>query len=238
MKLIHVENQVEGGKKAFELIREGMEERDVKVLGLATGSTPITMYEAMVNSDVDFSDMIGVNLDEYVGLDGQDEQSYRYFMNENLYNAKPFKETYVPNGVAEDADAECARYNQILADNPIDIQVLGIGTNGHIGFNEPGTPFDSETRKVDLVESTIESNKRFFASAEDVPTQAYSMGIGSILKAKEIILIAYGEAKADAIKGMIEGEITEDCPASALQKHDNVTVILDDAAAEKLSEIE
>lgn len=238
MKLIHVENQVEGGKKAFELIREGMEERDVKVLGLATGSTPITMYEAMVNSDVDFSDMIGVNLDEYVGLDGEDEQSYRYFMNENLYNAKPFKETYVPNGVAEDADAECARYNQILADNPIDIQVLGIGTNGHIGFNEPGTPFDSETRKVDLVESTIESNKRFFASAEDVPTQAYSMGIGSILKAKEIILIAYGEAKADAIKGMIEGEITEDCPASALQKHDNVTVILDDAAAEKLSEIE
>ncbi|GEQ61004.1 MULTISPECIES: glucosamine-6-phosphate deaminase [Vagococcus] len=238
MKLIHVENQVEGGKKAFELIREGMEERDVKVLGLATGSTPITMYEAMVNSDVDFSDMIGVNLDEYVGLDGEDEQSYRYFMNEHLYNAKPFKETYVPNGVAEDADAECARYNQILADNPIDIQVLGIGTNGHIGFNEPGTPFDSETRKVDLVESTIESNKRFFASAEDVPTQAYSMGIGSILKAKEIILIAYGEAKADAIKGMIEGEITEDCPASALQKHDNVTVILDDAAAEKLSEIE
>ena len=238
MKLIHVENQVEGGKKAFELIREGMEERDVKVLGLATGSTPITMYEAMVNSDVDFSDMIGVNLDEYVGLDGEDEQSYRYFMNENLYNAKPFKETYVPNGVAEDADAECARYNQILADNPIDIQVLGIGTNGHIGFNEPGTPFDSETRKVDLVESTIESNKRFFDSAEDVPTQAYSMGIGSILKAKEIILIAYGEAKADAIKGMIEGEITEDCPASALQKHDNVTVILDDAAAEKLSEIE
>ncbi|MDT2805580.1 glucosamine-6-phosphate deaminase [Vagococcus lutrae] len=238
MKLIHVENQVEGGKKAFELIREGMEERDVKVLGLATGSTPITMYEAMVNSDVDFSDMIGVNLDEYVGLDGEDEQSYRYFMNEHLYNAKPFKETYVPNGVAEDADAECARYNQILADNPIDIQVLGIGTNGHIGFNEPGTPFDSETRKVDLVESTIDSNKRFFASAEDVPTQAYSMGIGSILKAKEIILIAYGEAKADAIKGMIEGEITEDCPASALQKHDNVTVILDDAAAEKLSEIE
>lgn len=238
MKLIHVENQVEGGKKAFELIREGMEKRDVKVLGLATGSTPITMYEAMVNSDVDFSDMIGVNLDEYVGLNGEDEQSYRYFMNEHLYNAKPFKETYVPNGVAEDADAECARYNQILADNPIDIQVLGIGTNGHIGFNEPGTPFDSETRKVDLVESTIESNKRFFASAEDVPTQAYSMGIGSILKAKEIILIAYGEAKADAIKGMIEGEITEDCPASALQKHDNVTVILDDAAAEKLSEIE
>lgn len=238
MKLIHVENQVEGGKKAFELIREGMEERDVKVLGLATGSTPITMYETMVNSDVDFSDMIGVNLDEYVGLDGEDEQSYRYFMNEHLYNAKPFKETYVPNGVAEDADAECARYNQILADNPIDIQVLGIGTNGHIGFNEPGTPFDSETRKVDLVESTIESNKRFFDSAEDVPTQAYSMGIGSILKAKEIILIAYGEAKADAIKGMIEGEITEDCPASALQKHDNVTVILDDAAAEKLSEIE
>lgn len=238
MKLIHVENQVEGGKKAFELIREGMEKRDVKVLGLATGSTPITMYEAMVNSDVDFSDMIGVNLDEYVGLNGEDEQSYRYFMNEHLYNAKPFKKTYVPNGVAEDADAECARYNQILADNPIDIQVLGIGTNGHIGFNEPGTPFDSETRKVDLVESTIESNKRFFASAEDVPTQAYSMGIGSILKAKEIILIAYGEAKADAIKGMIEGEITEDCPASALQKHDNVTVILDDAAAEKLSEIE
>ncbi|WP_314064372.1 glucosamine-6-phosphate deaminase [uncultured Vagococcus sp.] len=235
MNIIAVKDQIEGGKKAFELIRQGIEANNANVLGLATGSTPVTLYEEMVKSDLDCSGLIAINLDEYVGLKGTDSQSYRTFMNEHLFNAKPFKESYVPDGMALDADAECARYDEIIANNPIDIQVLGIGTNGHIGFNEPGAPFDSTTRKVDLVESTIESNKRFFEKKEDVPTQAYSMGIGSILKAKEIILIAYGEAKAEALKGMIEGPKTTDCPASALQDHANIYVIADEAALSKLS---
>ena len=189
----------------------------------------------MVKSDLDFSALTSINLDEYVGLEETNAQSYRQFMNDNLFNAKPFNKTFVPDGMATDAEAECARYDQIIADNPIDIQVLGIGTNGHIGFNEPGTPFDSKTRKVDLVESTIESNKRFFDKKEDVPTQAYSMGIGSILEAKQIILIAYGESKAAALKGMIEDSMSEACPASALQKHGNIYVIADEAALSQLA---
>lgn len=235
MNIIKVENQAAGGKKAFELIKQGIAKENVKVLGLATGSTPITLYNEMTASELDFSDVVAINLDEYIGLAGTDPQSYRQFMQENLFNAKPFKETHIPDGMATDAEAECARYDQIIADNPIDIQILGIGTNGHIGFNEPGTPFDSQTRKVDLVEETIEANQRFFEKKEDVPTQAYSMGTASIMKAKKIILIAYGAAKADAIKGMIEGPVSEDCPASALQNHPNVYVIADEAALAKLT---
>ncbi|QIL46390.1 glucosamine-6-phosphate deaminase [Vagococcus coleopterorum] len=235
MEIIKVQDQVAGGKKAFELIKEGMENDSAKVLGLATGSSPITMYQEMVASDLDFSDMTAINLDEYVGLKGTDEQSYRFFMNDKLFNHKPFKASYVPDGMATDEKAECDRYDEIIANNPIDIQILGIGTNGHIGFNEPGTPFDSQTRRVGLVESTIESNKRFFDKKEDVPTEAYSMGIGSIMKAKKIILVAYGESKIDALKGMVEGPISTDCPASILQKHDNVVLIADEAALAGLS---
>lgn len=230
MEIIKVQDQVAGGKQAFELIRKGITEDNVKVLGLATGSSPITLYQEMVASDVDFSDLTAINLDEYVGLKGTDEQSYRYFMNDKLFNEKPFKESYVPDGMATDEVAECARYDQIIAENPIDIQILGIGTNGHIGFNEPGTPFDSQTRRVGLVESTIEANKRFFDKKEDVPTEAYSMGIGSIMQAKKIILIAYGTSKVEALKGMVEGPISTDCPASILQQHDNVVLIADEAA--------
>lgn len=187
----------------------------------------------MVKSDLDFSDMTSVNLDEYVGLSGDDTQSYRYFMNEQLFNKKPFKETFVPNGLA-DAEVECPHYDEIIATHPVDIQILGIGGNAHIGFNEPGTPFDSTTHKVALTEATIEANKRFFDKAEDVPRFAYSMGIQSIMGAKEIILMAYGENKAEAIKATVEGEITEEVPSSILQKHDNVVLIIDEAAAKLL----
>lgn len=232
MKIIRVKDQVEGGKKAFELIQSGME-KGAKVLGLATGSTPITLYQEMVNSDLDFSDMTSVNLDEYVGLSGEDSQSYRYFMNEQLFNKKPFKETFVPNGLAK-AEEECPHYDEIIATHPVDIQILGIGGNAHIGFNEPGTPFDSTTHKVALTDATIEANKRFFEKAEDVPRFAYSMGIQSIMGAKEIILLAYGENKAEAIKATVEGEITEEVPSSILQKHDNVVLIIDEAAAKLL----
>ncbi|MDJ9021641.1 glucosamine-6-phosphate deaminase [Enterococcus faecalis] len=233
MQIIRVANAEEGGKKAFELIKEGMN-NGAKVLGLATGSTPETLYKEMTASDVDFTEMTSVNLDEYVGLGGEDEQSYRYFMNKHLFDKKPFKETFVPNGKAEDLDAASAEYEKIIDAHPVDIQILGIGQNGHIGFNEPGTPLDSLTHVVELTESTINANKRYFEKVEDVPTRAVSMGIGSIMKGKKMILMAYGEAKAEAIKGMIDGPVTTDMPASALQNHQDVVVIIDDAAASKL----
>ena len=233
MQIIRVANAEEGGKKAFELIKEGMN-NGAKVLGLATGSTPETLYKEMTASDVDFTEMTSVNLDEYVGLGGEDEQSYRYFMNKHLFDKKPFKETFVPNGKAEDLDAASAEYEKIIDAHPVDIQILGIGQNGHIGFNEPGTPLDSLTHVVELTESTINANKRYFDKVEDVPSRAVSMGIGSIMKGKKMILMAYGEAKAEAIKGMIDGPVTTDMPASALQNHQDVVVIIDDAAASKL----
>ena len=233
MQIIRVANAEEGGKKAFELIKEGMN-NGAKVLGLATGSTPETLYKEMTASDIDFTEMTSVNLDEYVGLGGEDEQSYRYSMNKHLFDKKPFKETFVPNGKAEDLDAASAEYEKIIDAHPVDIQILGIGQNGHIGFNEPGTPLDSLTHVVELTESTINANKRYFDKVEDVPTRAVSMGIGSIMKGKKMILMAYGEAKAEAIKGMIDGPVTTDMPASALQNHQDVVVIIDDAAASKL----
>ncbi|MDU6524140.1 MAG: glucosamine-6-phosphate deaminase, partial [Enterococcus sp.] len=217
----------------FEIIKDGME-NGVKVLGLATGSTPETLYQEMTSSDLDFSEMTSVNLDEYVGLAGDDVQSYRYFMNDQLFNKKPFKETFVPNGKAEDLEAECKRYDGVIADHPLDLQVLGIGRNAHIGFNEPGTPFDVTTHVVELTESTIEANKRNFDKVEDVPTHALSMGIGSIMQSKKILLMAFGTDKADAIKGMIDGPVTTDVPASVLQNHADVTVIIDEDAASKL----
>lgn len=233
MEVIRVKNDVEGGKKAFEIIQSAIEQ-GAKVLGLATGSTPETLYQEMVASATDYSGMTSVNLDEYVGLDGENDQSYRYFMNDHLFNKTPFKETFVPNGKAADLEAECKRYDQVIADHPIDVQVLGIGQNGHIGFNEPGTSFDATTHVVELTESTINANKRNFEKVEDVPSRALSMGIASIMKSKKIILMAYGEAKADAIKGMLEGPVTTHMPASVLQNHKDVTVIIDEAAASKL----
>ncbi|MCD5003025.1 glucosamine-6-phosphate deaminase [Enterococcus saccharolyticus] len=233
MEIIRVKNADEGGKKAFEIIKEGIA-NGATTFGLATGSTPETLYSYLVASDLDFSDKTSINLDEYVGLSGDNEQSYRYFMNKHLFNEKPFKESYVPNGKAEDLDAECKHYDEIIEQHPIDIQILGIGQNGHIGFNEPGTPFDVKTQVVDLTESTINANKRYFDKVEDVPTRAVSMGIGSIMQSKKIVLMAFGEAKADAIKGMINDEPTTDLPASVLQNHDDVIVIVDEEAASKL----
>lgn len=233
MNIIRVKDAAEGGKKAFELIQEGLND-GAKVFGLATGSTPETLYKEMVDSDLDFTECTSVNLDEYVGLSGDNDQSYRYFMNKHLFNQKPFKATYVPNGKAEDLEAECAKYEEIIANNPIDIQILGIGENAHIGFNEPGTPFDAPTQVVQLTESTINANKRNFEKVEDVPTTAISMGIGSIMKGKKIILMAFGEAKAEAIANTINGPLTTDVPSSILKNHDDVTIIIDEAAASKL----
>ncbi len=229
MKVVRVENQVEGAKVALELLKEKLAQ-GAKTLGLATGSSPIEFYKQIVASDLDFSEMTSVNLDEYVGLSEDNPQSYRYFMNEQLFHKKPFKESFLPNGVAEDAEAEVERYNQVLADHPVDLQILGIGINGHIGFNEPGTSFDSTVHIVDLEQSTIEANARFFDKIEDVPTQAFSMGIRNILDAKSIILFAYGASKAQAIAGTVQGEVTESLPASALQRHEDVVIIADKEA--------
>lgn len=235
MNVIIVENKHEGAKKGFEIIKNELENEGLSVLGLATGSTPEEMYALIRESDLDFSDVVSINLDEYIGLAPDHEQSYHSFMEKNLFSAKPFKESHLPNGLEEDAEKECARYNKIIEENPIDLQILGLGTNGHVGFNEPGASFDSLTEKVELAESTIEANSRFFESKDEVPRHAYSMGIKSILSAKKIVLFAYGEAKADAVQKMIEGPVTEDLPASALQTHNDVTIVIDKAAASKLS---
>ena len=234
MKIIKVKDNVEGGKVAFDIIKEEMLKGNVKTLGLATGSTPETLYQEMVKSDLDFSDLNSVNLDEYVGLEASNDQSYDYFMRKHLFDAKPFKNNYLPNGVAENGAKECARYDQVIADNPIDIQILGIGENAHIGFNEPGSSFEGTTAEVQLTESTIEANSRNFFKREDVPTRAYSMGIKSIMQAKKIVLLAYGAKKAQAILDTVNGEITEDVPASALQNHPDVTIIVDEEAAKML----
>ena len=233
MKIIRVQNQIEGGQVAFSLLKDEMA-KGAKTLGLATGSTPLAFYDEIRKSDLDFSDMTSVNLDEYVGLAADNDQSYHYFMQENLFRAKSFKESFLPNGLASDLQEETRRYDQVIAEHPIDFQILGIGHNGHIGFNEPGTSFDVTTHVVNLAEDTIKANSRFFDSIDDVPKQAISMGIQSIMQSKMVVLMAYGQGKADAIKQMIEGPVTEDLPASVLQKHPNVVVIVDEAAASAL----
>lgn len=234
MKIIEVQDQIEGGKVAFDLFKEKLQE-GAQTIGLATGSSPLEFYKQIRESDLDLSNLISVNLDEYVGLTGDDPQSYRYFMEKNLFDAKPFKESYLPIGAEETAEQEVARYNQILEEHPVDLQILGVGRNGHIGFNEPGTSFDSQTHLVQLDASTIEANSRFFDKIEDVPTKAISMGIANILAAKSIVLFAYGESKAQAIKGTVEGEKTEEVPASALQGHPDVTIIADKGALSLLN---
>ena len=215
--------------KAFDFFVQALA-TGPKTFGLATGSTPEALYQRLVESDLAFSQSVSVNY----GLSSDHPKSYHYFMNQHLFQRKPFKHSYLPDGDQTDSDYEIKRYNQVLADNPIDLQILGIGSNGHIGFNEPGAPFDGLTQLVDLTPSTIEANKRFFDRVEDVPTQAYSMGIASIMAAKKIILMAYGEKKADAIYGLVEGPVTPDLPASILQRHPDVTLLLDKAAAAKL----
>ncbi|NQI84997.1 glucosamine-6-phosphate deaminase [Streptococcus suis] len=234
MKIHVVNNQVEGATVALDILREKLN-GGAKVLGLATGSSPLEFYRLIRESDLDFSDVTSVNLDEYVGLGEESDQSYIHFMKENLFNDKPFKQSYLPNGLATDVAAETERYNKILAEHPVDFQILGIGRNGHIGFNEPGAPFDGQTHLVELAPSTIEANARFFADLEEVPKQAISMGIANIMAAKTIVLMAYGQEKADAIKATVEGPVTEDVPASVLQNHDDAVLILDQAAASKLT---
>ncbi|GGE69668.1 glucosamine-6-phosphate deaminase [Priestia taiwanensis] len=230
IKVIAVKNAEELAQKAYEKIVSVMESKNEVTLGLATGGSPLGIYALMRENKPATSHVTTINLDEYIGLEPTHDQSYRYFMNDQLFNHLPFKATYVPDGIAADLQKACGDYEAIIAANPVDLQLLGIGENGHIAFNEPGTSFDSPTQVTGLTESTINANSRYFEKKEDVPTSAITMGIGSIMKAKEILLIASGEKKAEAIKQMLEGNVTEACPATALQHHANVTVIADEAA--------
>ncbi len=213
------------------------------VLGLATGSTPIGTYEELVrryeNKDLDFSGVTSINLDEYKGLSPENDQSYRYFMNEHLFrhvNIRP-ECTYVPNGLEPDSDKACEAYNAIIAaSGGIDLQLLGLGHNGHIGFNEPSDVFEKETHCVDLAQSTIDANSRFFTSMDEVPRQAYTMGIGTIMKAAKVLVIVSGESKAQIVKDAFFGPCTPQVPASILQLHSNVVLVGDEAALSLIPE--
>ncbi|ANZ94259.1 glucosamine-6-phosphate deaminase [Brochothrix thermosphacta] len=235
MKIFVSKTKAEASKEAYEVFANDISKGDIKTIGLATGSTPLDFYKYARGAQPNCENITTVNLDEYVGLAPDHDQSYNYFMHENLFDSVKFEKHYLPNGLAEDSEAECARYDKVLDENPLDWQLLGIGGNGHIGFNEPGASFEGTTQRVKLTEATLEANARFFDSIDEVPTEAYSMGIGSILKSKKIVLLAFGEEKAAAIKAMIEGPVTNEVPATALQSHDNVMVFLDEAAASLLS---
>ncbi|HIR23052.1 MAG TPA: glucosamine-6-phosphate deaminase [Candidatus Scatosoma pullicola] len=240
MKVIVAENYEEMSRKAFEVMAEVVKNNPRAVLGLATGSTPIGLYKNMIEdhekNGTSYREIKTVNLDEYAGLDYSSDQSYVYFMRHNLFDHIDIdlKNTNIENGKAADRAAECARYNALLDELPRDIQVLGIGSNGHIAFNEPGTPFGSVTHIVDLTESTIKDNSRMFASIDEVPRQAFTMGLKNIMQSKKILILANGANKAKAVYGLVKGEVTENVPASILQLHPDCTLVCDKAAASLL----
>ena len=234
MKIYKAKDYKDMSRKAANIISAQVIMKPNCVLGLATGSTPIGTYDQLVEwynkGDLDFSEVTTVNLDEYKGLGPDNDQSYRYFMNTHLFHKININHanTYVPNGTEPDAEKACQAYNELLHKiGPADIQILGLGHDGHIGFNEPGTVFKKETHCVDLTESTIEANKRFFASEADVPRQAYSLGIKNIMQARKILVIVSGKDKADALYNAVHGEITPAVPASILQLHNDVTIVAD-----------
>ena len=240
MKVIVTKNYDEMSEKAAEILINVVKNNPSAVLGLATGSSPIGTYKNMIKdckeNGTSYKKVSTVNLDEYVSLNKDHDQSYAYFMRTNLFDHIDIDQTNtnLPCGVASDLQAECDRYNSVLEKLVPDIQVLGLGSNGHIGFNEPDTPFDSVTHIVDLTENTIKDNSRLFASIDEVPRQALSMGIKNIMQAKSIIMVVSGKNKAEAVKGMVKGKITPALPASVLQLHPNVTIVCDEDAASLL----
>lgn len=237
MKLIVCKNYEEMSDKAAAIVADIVKAKPDCVLGLATGSTPVGMYTKLAEmyeaGELDFSKVKSVNLDEYYPITPDNNQSYRYFMNENLFNKINIDKanTYVPDGASADPDKACADYEKIVDSmGQVDIQVLGIGQNGHIGFNEPGEQLYPLTHVTDLTESTINANVRFFNSIDEVPTRALTMGIGTILRAKKIIILANGEGKRAAVRKMLEGMLDCSCPASMLNVHPDVVVLCDEAA--------
>lgn len=240
MKVIVVKDYEEMSLKAFEVMSEVVKNKPDAVLGLATGSTPIGLYKNMIKdhkeNGTSYKQIKTVNLDEYAGLDYSSDQSYVYFMRSNLFDHIDIDlaNTNIENGKATDRQAECDRYNALLEVMQQDIQVLGIGSNGHIAFNEPGTPFGSVTHIVDLAESTIKDNSRMFASIDEVPRQAFTMGLKNIMNAKKVLILANGANKAKAVYGLVKGEVTESLPASVLQLHPDCVLICDEQAASLL----
>lgn len=240
MKIFRTKDYADMSRKAANVISAQIIMKPDCVLGLATGSTPIGLYKYLIEwyekGDLDFSQVRTVNLDEYKGLSRENDQSYYYFMHQNLFDHVniPSGNTHLPNGMEPDSEKECARYTQLIDSmGGIDLQLLGLGHNGHIGFNEPAEAFAKDVNCVDLTTSTIEANKRFFASADDVPKQAYTMGIKTIMKAKKILIVASGEDKAQILRDAFLGPITPHVPASVLQLHNDVTVVADEAALSK-----
>ena len=232
MRFIKVDTYEELSRKAANLISAQVLSKPDCVLGLATGSSPVGAYKVLIErcakGDLDFSEVTSVNLDEYVGLDGTNDQSYRYFMNKNLFDHINIdkRKTFVPNGLAEDYNAECEEYDaRVKALGGIDLQLLGIGFDGHIGFNEPDSCFTKSTHVVDLHESTIQANARFFENEADVPRQAVTMGMMCIMQARKVVLIANGAGKKDIVEKAFFGPITPEVPASILQLHPDLTVI-------------
>ncbi len=241
MIICRAKNYEELSRRAANIIGAQVIMKPDCVIGLATGSSPIGTYKELINrcksGDLDFSKVTTVNLDEYRGLAPDNDQSYRYFMNTNLFDHINIDKnnTHVPNGLGADPKEVCAEYNAIIANvGGIDLQLLGLGHNGHIGFNEPADAFPPETNCVDLQASTIEANKRFFESEADVPRQAYTMGIGNIMQAKKIVVVVSGKDKAKILRDVVYGPVTPSVPASILKLHPDCTIIADADAASLL----
>lgn len=241
MNILKFNSEEDFVQTGANLIASLLQSNPKAVLGLATGSSPVGVYARLVEMHrkglVSFAKASSYNLDEYVGLPVDHPQSYRSFMNEHLFNHIDIDlaRTHVPDGNASDPDAECAAYDRMLDENgPVDLQILGIGSNGHIGFNEPDSSLTSGTHVVNLLDETREANARFFDKLDDVPRQAVTMGIGSILKARQIVLLVRGQEKAEAIRNAVLGPITTQCPASLLQCHPNVIILVDEGAAKWL----
>ncbi len=240
MKIIVTKDYKELSAKAAEVMLGVVKQDPHAVLGLATGTTPLGLYAEMIadhkENGTDYSRVRTANLDEYKGLPKTHPQSYAYFMRKNLFDGLGIApgQTNIEDGTAKDAAAECARYDALLEALPRDIQLLGLGSNGHIAFNEPGTPFGSGTHTVTLAESTVKDNARLFDDISQVPREAFTMGIRQIMQAKKILILASGENKADAVFKMVKGEVTEQVPASVLQLHPDCILIADRQAAAKL----
>lgn len=240
MKIIKARDYDDMSLKAAAIVASVVTLKPDAVLGLATGSSPIGLYKVLIDKcrkgELDFSQITTANLDEYVGLGPEDDQSYRYFMNHNLFDHINIDKsrTFVPNGLAKDPDAEVRRYEDLVRSLPeMELQLLGLGVDGHIGFNEPAPVFPEVTNCVELDPSTIEANKRFFASADDVPRKAFTMGIGTIMRAKRILMVVNGEAKADILYKVVNGPVDPMVPASILRFHRDVTIVADEAALSK-----
>lgn len=241
MRIYKAKDYEEMSRKAAGIISAQIIMKPDCVLGLATGSTPVGLYKQLIewyrNGDLDFSGVRTVNLDEYKGISRENDQSYYYFMHQNLFDHVniPAGNTHLPDGMEPDSEKECRRYEELIQSmGSVDLQLLGIGHNGHIGFNEPADAFDKLVHCVNLTQSTIEANKRFFASAKEVPRQAYTMGIQTIMRSKKILIIANGEGKADIVRDAFFGPITPMVPASVLQLHNDVTLVADEAALSKI----